>query len=136
MVVVFLSARCPCSASHEPVLKSLATQFKGFAFVGVHANADEPLADAKRHFEAAALPFPIVQDREGHLADCYGALKTPHVFVVGKDGSTLFTGGVDDSHLAEQATEPYLKEALAAIEGGKRPPHEKVRSLGCVIKRS
>src|SRR5690242_3859591 len=42
-VVVFLSAKCPCSADHEPILDSLAQEFKGagFQFVGIHSNADE-----------------------------------------------------------------------------------------------
>src|SRR4051794_25064838 len=52
-VIVFLSAKCPCSASHEPALKTLFENFqtKGFTFVGIHANADESLAVSESHFK-------------------------------------------------------------------------------------
>src|SRR5262245_12746026 len=80
-VVVFLSAKCPCSASHEPVLKDLAREFepKGFRFIGVHSNADEALGFTQEHFKAAALPFSVIQDPQSKIADVFGALKTPHV---------------------------------------------------------
>src|SRR5689334_6655432 len=42
-VIVFLSSKCPCSASHQPALNELAQEFEkdGFRFVGVNANTNE-----------------------------------------------------------------------------------------------
>src|SRR5438445_9773392 len=60
-VLVFLSAKCPCSASHEELLNKLASDFKDFTFVAIHSNADENAADTKAHFEKAHLNFPVVQ---------------------------------------------------------------------------
>ena len=134
-VVAFLSARCPCSASHEPVLAKLAAEFPGMRFVGVHSNSDEDDAFTRAHFTAAGLPFPVVQDNHSQLARELGAFKTPHVFVLSPKGEVLFSGGVDDSHFAERADKHYLKEALVAVAEGREPTEKEVRTLGCIIKR-
>jgi len=136
-VVVFLSSKCPCSASHEPKLKALAREFKplGFEFVGIHSNSDEPADVSKAHFEKAALGFEVREDEEGKLADSLGALKTPHAFVLNTEGKVLFQGGVDDSQTAESAKKQFLRDALEDIRGGREPRVAMARALGCMIKR-
>ncbi len=137
-VVVFVSAKCPCSASHELALKSLHQEFspKGFAFVGIHSNSDESPDLTRAHFTESAFPFPVIEDREAALANAFGALKTPHAFVISPAGEVLFQGGVDDSHVAAEAKIPHLKNAMISILGGRKPDPNRVRALGCVIKRS
>ena len=72
-LVVFLSARCPCSASHEPALAELHKEFGGeVRFVGVHSNADETPDESVTHFRSAALPFPVIQDSGAKLANAFG----------------------------------------------------------------
>jgi hypothetical protein len=141
-VVVFMSARCPCSASHEPLLAQLSRDYAQEArFVGIHSNADEPRDEASAHFKKAALPFPVVQDDGAKIADRFGALKTPHVFVIapqsrkGQGGALVFEGGVDDSHEVEHATKHYLKDALESIRNHRDPEPKLARAVGCVIQR-
>lgn len=135
-VFVFLSATCPCSLGHEAKLKRMAAEFapQGIAFVGIHANADESQADARKHFEAAKLGFPVVRD-DGRLADALGALKTPHAFIVSKDRKLLYSGGVDDSKDAARAKTEYLRDSLAQVAAGEVPKIREARTLGCIIKR-
>jgi peroxiredoxin len=122
--------------SHESTLAALAREFgKEVRFVGVHSNSDESSEEAAAHFRQAALPFPVIQDEGSRLADQLGALKTPHVFVIGKNGELLFQGGVDDSHDAARASRLYLKAALQSLRAGKTPEITQARSLGCLIKR-
>lgn len=136
-VFAFLSAKCPCSASHESVLESLRAKYEplGFRFYGIHANQDEPAAMATEHFRASALTFPILTDSGAKIADDFGALKTPHIFVVNPKGEILYQGGVDDSHQAAMAKRHYLADALDALASGRSPETTRTRSLGCVISR-
>ncbi len=136
-VIAFVSAKCPCSATHEPVLQKLNQEFsaKGFAFYAVHSNADEDAAMTQAHFGASTLGFPIIQDDRSKIANLFGALKTPHAYLVGRDGKIIFQGGVDDSANAAEAEIPYLRNALVAVANGKLPEQAVVRTLGCVIKR-
>ena len=135
-VVVFLSARCPCSASHEPLLATMAREFgKEARFVGIHSNADEPAEESAAHFKQAALPFPVVQDEGSRLANAFGAVKTPHAFILGKNGEILYQGGVDNSHSAARASKPYLMNALYDLREGRAPEINLARSIGCTIRR-
>lgn len=133
--VVFISARCPCSLSHESLLKEMSAEFPEVSFVGIHANANESTEEAKAHFAKAALPFPVLHDAKAKIANEFRALKTPHVFVLDPQGEVVFSGGVTDSHDAPRASQNYLRAALLALRGGRKPEPKAVRTLGCVIAR-
>ena len=134
-VVVFMSTHCPCSISHEPVLSKLAQEYKDFQFIGIHSNADENPTLAKLHFKEAGLPFPVISDSQYRYADSFGALKTPHAYVIGPKGECLFKGGVDSSREANSKNEAYLKNALDSIKNGKKILVAEARPLGCIIQR-
>ncbi len=134
-VVLFLSAKCPCSRSHETSLEALAKEFPEVKFVAVHSNADENEELSGFHFKEAGLSFPVIRDQNARIADEFRALKTPHAFVVGPKGECWFDGGVDDTKDAAKATKHYLKAALTDLRDGREPKEKTVRTLGCVIKR-
>lgn len=135
-VVMFLSATCPCSASHEKALRDLSEKYskEGFEFIAVHSNQNETQELAKLHFKSAGLPFPIVEDRGAKIADELKALKTPHVFVI-QNNQIVYQGGVDDSNVASEAKTHYLADALQELKENKPITVAKSRSLGCQIKR-
>ncbi len=134
-VLVFLSAKCPCSASHEELLNKLSAEYKDFTFVAIHSNADENAVDTKTHFEATHLSFPIIQDHKNAWANQLGALKTPHAFVLNNQGEIIYQGGVTDSHVGPSAKKQFLKDALEDIRSGKTPRLKEGRALGCFIQR-
>jgi hypothetical protein len=135
-VVAFLSAKCPCSAAHEPVLRDLFQEFsKDFMFVGVHSNQNEDIKITQAHFAGARLPFPVIEDREARIADRLGAIKTPHVFVLRGD-RVLYQGGIDDTSDGIDPQKHYLRDALVRIRSGKSPEISNARVLGCAIKKS
>ncbi len=136
LVVVFLSAVCPCSNSHLVELKSLTNDFPDFDFVGVHSNTDEGKEPTSTYFKNANLPFPVVRDVKSKLADQFKALKTPHVFVVLSDGKTAYQGGVSSSrHFNDKTDRKYLREALSDLASGHKVKTPEGRTLGCVISR-
>lgn len=132
-VVVFVSSNCPCSRSHEPIIRSLAADFPEFQFLGVHSNQGEE--GAREHFLKAGFPFPLIRDEAFKFANALGALKTPHAFVIGPKGQCWFNGGVDSTRASSPSAEPYLRNALVALQKGEEPSDKVVRTLGCVIRR-
>lgn len=135
-VIVFLSAKCPCSASHESLLKDLAQQYKDFQFVGIHSNSDETFEETQKHFREANLLFPVIQDSRSQWANKLGALKTPHAFVLNPAGEMIYHGGVTDSHVGPSAKKQFLKEVLEDLQAGKPSRHKEGRALGCYIQRA
>lgn len=134
-VVVFMSAKCPCSNSHVSVLKKIADQHKDFQFVVVHSNADETAKDSAEYFKKANLPFAVIQDDDAKIADQFKAFKTPHAFVVNTKGEILYQGGVTDSSNGESASKNFLGDALNQIAENKPVLVAQGRTLGCVISR-
>jgi len=135
LVVVFLSAVCPCSDSHIPELKALAKEYPDFRFVGVHSNTDESKEVTQTYFKQAHLPFPVVQDNSAKIADAFKALKTPHAFVITPDGKTAYKGGVSDSHDFESSKRKLLREALHDLQNNQPIKTADGRTLGCSISR-
>jgi hypothetical protein len=134
-VVAFLSAKCPCSESHESLLTALVHEFPEFEFVGINSNAGESQEVAEKHFTQASLPFPVLKDPMSVTAKEFRALKTPHVYVVDGDGEIIYSGGVTSSATAKPGSKPFLRTALLQVRAGKRPDPAETRTLGCMIER-
>lgn len=135
LVIIFLSAKCPCSNSHIKELKELAEKYKDFNFFAVHSNMDESKELTISYFKQQELPFTIIQDLKASLADEFRALKTPHAYVINNNGELLFQGGVTNSSNASIAKKHFLADALSDISLGKKPRQSEARTLGCAIAR-
>ena len=137
-VIIFLSIYCPCSRSHQPVLKKLYEEFSGslFQFIGVHSNANETVEDSLEFFKFADLPFPVIQDEDGKWAQELEAYKTPHAYILSPDMKVIYQGGVDNRSDAKNATEHFLRDSLMKIRNGQKVGESKRRVLGCQILRS
>jgi hypothetical protein len=117
------------------MLEKLSHEFPDFQFVAVHSNVDESAELAQNYFKESHLSVPVIQDKESKLADRFKALKTPHTFVLDAKGDIVFKGGMTNSAEASGADRQYLKEALQALQNGKKVETPEVRSLGCAISR-
>lgn len=136
LVVLFLSAKCPCSISHMEEIKSLPKDFPDFKFVAINSNKNEPREMGANFFSKAELSFPVLRDESLRYADLLKASKTPHAFVLARNGEILYQGGVSDSAKFPNAKRRFLREALADIKS-KRPIKTPIaRALGCAIARS
>lgn len=134
-VVVFLSAKCPCSDSHVQEVKSLSQEHAGFNFVAVHSNVDEDRDTAAAYFKKASLPFPVIRDEGARIADEFKAFKTPHAYVLSAEGEILYKGGVSNSKDCDKADRKFLREALDDLKAGRTVKTPEGRTLGCVISR-
>lgn len=135
LVVVFLSAKCPCSNSHVIEITNLAKEFTDFNFVAVHSNKDEPIDLTKEYFVNTKLPFAVIQDQDTKIADDFKAFKTPHAYIVMADGKVAYQGGVSDSNNFAESKKKYLREALTDIHDNKPVRTPEGRTLGCSISR-
>jgi hypothetical protein len=85
-----------------------------------------------------AAPTAVLLDPSGALGRMYGAKTTPHMFVIDKNGALQYMGGIDSIATADESdiakAEPYLKEAMVAVEQGQAPPHALTKPYGCSVK--
>ena len=102
---------------------------QGFA-EGPHAN------ELTRTRNAA--PAHVLLDPDQKIARLYGAMVTPHMFIVDATGKLAYMGGADSiaSARAEdipRAT-PYVRDALTALAAGQPIATQVTRPYGCVVK--
>ena len=100
-----------------------------------HATATEAAATAK---ELNATPTAVLLDESGSVGQSYGAKTTPHMFVIGKDGTLLYQGAIDDDPSFKQdgiaTSKNYVRNALDETLAGK-PVSEPVSTpYGCGVK--
>lgn len=85
-----------------------------------------------------ASPTAVILDPSGTIGHAYGARTTPHMFIIDKNGTLDYMGGMDDkptTDLADVATaKNYVRLALAAVMTGKPVQDAVTRPYGCSIK--
>ncbi|MFN8845444.1 MAG: thioredoxin-like domain-containing protein [Bdellovibrionales bacterium] len=135
LVVLFLSAKCPCSNSHINEIKNLSQEYSDFTFIAVHSNVDESPEVSKNYFQNIGLGFDVIDDNLQVIANQYKAYKTPHAFVVRNNGELAYQGGVSNSNDFGKSDKKFLREALSDIKNNRKVRTPEGRTLGCAINR-
>ena len=96
----------PCKKAF-PVMKELHEKFSDKGLVIVAVSLDENKKDMDDFLKKSPVPFLILRDASGKLAERLGVSGIPASFIVGKDGklSSSHTG-----FSGEESRRNYLKE--------------------------
>jgi peroxiredoxin len=136
-VVMFIATRCPVSNAYNTRMQDLQEKFSGrkIAFIGINANQAETADEVRDHAKEHKFGFPVVKDPNNVIADAYGALVTPEIFVVDSARKLLYHGRIDDNRKEEKVESRDLANALDALLAGKPVSADQQRAFGCSIKR-
>lgn len=103
--------------------------------LSIAANRNESRSMVAEAAQARHIP-QVRLDPEQVVADLYGALTTPHVFVIDREGILCYRGAVDDITFRQrQATRFFLQEAVEALLNGRLPELAETPAYGCTIVR-
>lgn len=142
VVLVFMSNRCPGVRAYDARLRALQATFGDrLQLVGVN-SIDEGLYP-RESLEAMAkaaldrgLDFPYAKDANQAVAQAYGALCTPQVFVLDAARRLRYTGRIDDSLVESGVTQQYVTLAVESILAGRPVRLPATLPLGCSIDAS
>jgi len=92
----FWSADCPHAVRVDGALLELMGARPGYlVLVSIASNTNEDQAHVRQAARARGLPLVLLDD--GHqLADAYGAVTTPHLFLIDSRGLLRYQGAFDD----------------------------------------
>lgn len=80
----------------------------------------------------------VVIDDDGELGKKFGAITTPHFFIINKDGKLAYKGAIDDIRSANPAdiskAKNYISSALDALKAGTKIKKPSTKSYGCSVK--
>lgn len=100
-----------------------------------HVGAER--ADALTEQRQAA-PTAVLLDPSGDIGKAYGARTTPHMFVIDKDGTLVYMGGIDDRPSTDPAdvrgANNHVRAVLAELDAGDPVSQPATRPYGCSVK--
>lgn len=103
---------------------------------GKQGHVDGPTA-MKLNDQRSAVPANTVLDPEGSIGKAYGAQTTPHMYIIGANGTLVYKGAIDSIPSARTDDIPqavnYVREALQAMDKGAAVPTPVTRAYGCAV---
>jgi len=142
VVVIFLGTQCPINNLYVPRLGELHKEFagQGVQFLGINSNRQDSFEDMAEHAKRNEIPFPVLRDEGGVIADRFGAQKHPEAFVLDEKRVIRYQGRIDDrfgfGFQRKEATRRDLAESLTEILAGKKVTMPTTAVSGCYIGRA
>lgn len=145
IIVVFTCNHCPFAVKYESRIMDLDKKFKPQGYPVIAISPNDPTIvpdDSYENMQALAkkkgYTFPYLIDETQDIAKTYGAMKTPHVYILQKekDGMVVkYIGAIDDNaDDASAVKEKYVENAIANLQAGKPVTPETTKAIGCGIK--
>jgi len=151
LAVVFTGNSCPASQLYESRLRKLAGDYRdrGVTLVAINPNtpaalqpADlsfsdvgESLDDMKSRAAHRSLEYPYLSDQAQTVAQQFGVVSTPHIFVFDQSRKLHYEGRIDDDLREDAVKSSYARSAIDAVLAGREAPVERTRANGCPVKR-
>lgn len=144
-IVVFTCNHCPYAKAYQDRIIALDKKYKSKGYPVIAINPNDPELSPEDSYDKMvvrakekAYTFPYLFDQSQEVYRTYGAQKTPHTYLLQKEGNDLvvrYIGAIDDNYQDEsQITQFYLSGALDAVLAGKSPEPASTKAIGCSIK--
>jgi len=148
VVLEWTNFDCPFVKKHysSKNMQKLQTEYteKGIVWMTVNSSAEgkqgqlEPSKLAEKVAEQGGKPSEILVDTDGAVGKAYDAKVTPHMMIISKDGSLVYSGAIDSTPSTDAAdiesAKPLFADALNAVIAGKKVTNSKNKPYGCGVK--
>lgn len=154
LVIVFTSNHCPDARAARDRINQFAKNYADKNVQVVAISSNDPKAvmklelgysvygdsfeDMKHVAKAHGYIHPYLYDGEHQKAAlAYGALATPHCFILGPDRTLLYQGQFDNGQRNPgPASKNTVQDTIDALLAGKPVPTATTRAFGCSTKWS
>lgn len=144
-IVVFTCNHCPYAKKYEDRIVALDKKYKEAGYPVIAINPNDPNVQPEDGFQQMitrakekGFTFPYLVDEGQKVYPQYGATKTPHVFILQKEGAkniVKYIGAIDNNYDdPNDVSEHYVQDAMAALLNGKPVANAKTVAIGCTIK--
>ena len=135
VVLVFLANHCPAVQACDDRIIDFASDYKDktvkLVAVCVNDMDSDRLPAIKKHMKEKSINYTYGYDESQAIGRAYGAVVTPHFFVLDKERNIRYIGAMDDNVFSEdKAKKQYLRDAVDALLAGKAPAVEETSPQG------
>jgi len=145
IVVIFTCNHCPYSKLYENRIIALDKKYKtkGYPVVAINPNdstvvPEDSYSNMKIRSAEKGFTFPYLFDEGQKVTKEYGALRTPHVFLLQRENDDYFVryiGAIDDnSQSPKEVEQHFVEDAIDALLAGKDPEPNFTKAIGCTVK--
>ena len=140
LVLIFSSNGCPTVKACEDRMISIQKDFAASSvqLLAINSNNEhlsptDTFDEMVKRSKHKGFNFPYAKDLDRSVARSYGAICTPHVFVLDDDRVLRYRGRIDDSRDASRVTSTDLRNTLdeLLVHGNVRVSETK--PFGCSI---
>ncbi|GAB2959260.1 thioredoxin family protein [Hymenobacter coalescens] len=144
-IVVFTCNTCPYAQAYEDRIIALHRKYAAQGYPVVAINPNDPqvvpgdsYAAMQQRAKNKKYGFPYLVDDTQDVARTYGATRTPHVYVLQREGQAFkvaYIGAIDNNtEDAKAATQRYVEDALTQLVAGQPVQTSATKAIGCTIK--
>ena len=120
VLIFFGTTWCPGCRSEIPVYKKVYETYVPKGLEVIYINIMEPANKVKRFAEAQSLPYRVILDENGTVANTYNVIGVPTIMLVDKDGNVIKMGHSSSEMPLDQVVQG--KEVPQTGTGGKGKP--------------
>lgn len=144
-ILIFSCNHCPYVKKYERRMEELNVKYAklGYPVIAVNSNdsaqyPEDSYQNMRKNAREKKFSFPYLHDDSQAVAKKYGALKTPHVYILEKTSQSLivrYIGAIDDNvENADLVKKKYVEDAVKALLEGKSVKVKETKAIGCGIK--
>ncbi|WP_405414810.1 thioredoxin family protein [Maribacter sp. Asnod1-A12] len=141
-IVVFTCNECPFAKMYEDRLIELHNTYApmGYSVVTINPNVSEDndrenLASMQKRAEEKQFPYVYLADENHDVFPKYGAVRTPHVFLLDQERKVQYIGTIDNNpRSADEANVKYVENAIHSLQKGESPELNFTKAIGCPVK--
>jgi peroxiredoxin len=140
-VVVFLGTECPIGNAYIPDLIDFQKRYRdqSVQVVGVNAMLSDTAESIQKHITEYKIDFPVLVDAGQTVADLFGVVRIPTVFVLDRRGHVHYVGRFDDrvgfGFQRDSARRSDVEEAVKEVLAGNKVSVAQTQVDGCKITR-
>jgi len=144
-IVVFTCNTCPVAKIYQDRVEALNKTYAAKGYPVIAINTNDPVAspgDSYVKMQELAkeknFSYAYLEDPNHVYTKKYGAMKTPHVFVLqktAKGNEVAYIGAIDnDQEDTNTSKTTFVQNAINSLLKGEKPAITSTKAVGCSIK--
>jgi peroxiredoxin len=139
LVLMFISNGCPTvKACQDRMIKIQKDYSKNVQLLALNSNNSylspaDTYAEMVLRVRVKGFNFPYIKDEDRTVATSYGAVCTPHVFLLDEERRLRYKGRIDDSRNPERVTVSDLRNAIDDLLANRPVRLSETTPFGCSI---
>jgi peroxiredoxin len=140
VVLEWTNPECPFVQRHyqAKTMQTLDSEYqpKGIVWLAINSSNYATNASNLQWTVQQNISYPVLNDSTGATGHAYGATNTPDMYIIGKDGTLLYKGAIDNDPEGDKTSDKvnYVQSALDEILSGKTVSTPETKPYGCSVK--